>query len=169
LRQELTEVVEDEPLNLGHLKQLNQMTYFLKEIERLYNPAGVVLFRGVIKEIEYAGYRIPPGWVVIVAQGLTHRMSEIYTNPESFEPERFAPPREEDKKDSFALIGFGGGEHICIGMEFAKMEIKIFLATLLQRYDWKVTPEYQFNNYHQLPFKVEGKLQAQISNPDLIN
>lgn len=90
-----------EPLNLGHLKQLNQMTYFLKEIERLYNPAGIVLFRGVVKEIEYAGYCIPPGWVVIVAQGLTHRMSEIYTNPESFYPERFAPPREEDKKDSF--------------------------------------------------------------------
>ncbi|MFN6526383.1 cytochrome P450 [Nostoc sp. ChiSLP03a] len=164
LRQELREVVKDEPLNLGHLKQLNQMTYFFKEIERLYNPAGVVLFRGVVKEIEYAGYRIPPGWVVIVAQGLTHRMSEIYTNPESFDPERFAPPREEDKKDSFALIGFGGGEHTCIGIEFAKMEMKIFLATLLQRYDWKVTPEYQPNNYYQLPFQVEGKLQAQVTS-----
>jgi retinoid hydroxylase len=162
LRQELTQVVGDEPLNLGHLKQLNQMTYFLKEIERLYNPAGVILLRGVVKEIEYAGYCIPPGWVIIIAQGLTHRLSEIYTNPESFDPERFAPPREEDKKYPFALIGFGGGEHICIGMEFAKMEMKIFLATLLQRYDWNVTPEYKTINYQQPPFQVEKKLQAQL-------
>jgi retinoid hydroxylase len=162
LRQELAQVLEDKPLTIGHLKQLNQMTYFLKEIERCYNPAGVVLLRGVVKEIEYAGYRIPPGWVVIVAQGLTHRMSEIYSNPERFDPERFAPPREEDKKDPFALIGFGGGEHICIGMEFAKMEMKIFLATLLQQYDWRVTPEHGSQFYHQPPFQVEGKFQAQL-------
>ncbi|WDD34166.1 cytochrome P450 [Nostoc sp. UHCC 0926] len=66
------------------------------------------------------------------------------------------------KTPSFDLIGFGGGEHICIGMEFARMEIKIFLTTLLQRYDWKVTSEYEPNNYHQVPFKIEGKLQVKV-------
>ena len=42
------------------------------------------------------------------------------------------------------------------------MEIKIFLTTLLQRYDWQITPEYEPNNYHQAPLKIEGKLQAQV-------
>lgn len=163
LRQELAQVLGNEPLNLRHLKQLHQMTYFLQEIERFYNPAGVVLFRGVVKELEYAGYRIPPGWVVIVAQALTHRLPEIYLNPEHFNPERFAPPRCEDKKVSFALIGFGGGEHVCIGMEFALMEMRIFLATLLQQANWIVTPEYETITSTQPPFKVEGKLQAHLT------
>jgi retinoid hydroxylase len=163
LQQELTEVTLEEPLNVGHLKRLNYMTYFLKEIERFYNPSGVVLLRGVVKEINYAGYRIPPGWTLIVAQGLTHRLPEIYTDPNSFDPERFAPHREEDKKLPFALIGFGGGEHVCIGMEFAKMEMKIFLATLLHHYDWKVSPDYSTITKAAVPPSVERKLQTQIT------
>lgn len=166
LRQELERVLLSKPLNLGHLKQLTQMTYFLKEVERVYNPAGVVLFRGVIKEFEYAGYRIPPGWGVIVAQGLTHRLPELYVEPDVFDPDRFAPPREEDKKHPFALIGFGGGEHTCIGMEFANMEMKLFLATLLRHYDWSIMPEYQKIFPAKLPFRVEKVLQARLQIRD---
>ncbi|MDF5717285.1 MAG: cytochrome P450 [Rhizonema sp. NSF051] len=162
LRQELERVLGDETLNLGHLKQLNQMTYFLKEVERFYNPAGVVLLRGVVKELEYAGYCIPPGWGIIVAQGLTHRLPEIYTAPETFDPDRFSPLREEDKKHPFALIGFGGGEHTCIGMEFANMEMKIFLATLLRHYDWDVTPKYEAGVSQKFPFQAERELQAHL-------
>lgn len=163
LQQELAEVAGEEPLSLGQLKHLNHMTCFLKEIERFYNPSGVVLFRGVVKEIDYAGYRIPPGWTVIVAQGLTHRLPDVYTDPNCFDPERFASHREEDKKVPFALIGFGGGEHVCIGMEFAKMEMKIFLATLLRHYDWTVTPDYSTITSAAVPPSVERKLQTRIT------
>ncbi|WP_373527778.1 cytochrome P450 [Nostoc sp.] len=162
LRQELNQVLQNESLNLGHLSHLTQMTNFLKEVERVYNPSGVVLLRGVVKEFDYAGYRIPPGWGVIVAQGLTHRAPDIYTAPDHFDPDRFAPPREEDKKHPFSLIGFGGGEHICIGIEFAKMEMKILLATLLRHYDWSVTPEYQQLRSKKFPFQAERWLQAKL-------
>lgn len=163
LCEELVQVTQNEPLKVEHLRKLKQMSYFLKEIERLYNPAGAVIFRGVVKEIEYAGYRIPPGWTIVLAQALSHRLPEIYTNPEQFNPERFAPPYEEDKKHPFALIGFGGGEHSCIGIEFAKMEMSIFLATLLRQYDFSVTPSYKTTANIKVPFKVEGKLQLSLS------
>lgn len=162
LRQELSQVWQNEPLNLGHLKHLTQMTNFLKEVERVYNPSGVVLFRGVVKEFDCAGYRIPPGWGVIVAQGLTHQAPDIYTDPALFDPDRFAPPREEDRKHPFALIGFGGGEHVCIGIEFAKMEMKIFLANLLRHYDWSVTPEYQQMESKKFPFQAEKGLKGNL-------
>ncbi|OKH53518.1 cytochrome P450 [Calothrix sp. HK-06] len=160
LRQELQQVTGGSPLCLEHLKKLNQMNYFLKEIERVYNPAGVFLFRGVVKEIEYAGYSIPPGWNIILAQGLTHQLPSLYTNPENFDPQRFAPPREEDKKEPFGLIGFGGGEHTCIGMEFAKMEIKIVLTKLLSQYKWTIEPKYTKISPISTPPKVENKLRA---------
>ncbi len=161
LRQELQQVTVGSSLCLEHLKKLNQMNYFLKEIERVYNPAGVFLFRGVVKEIEYAGYSIPPGWGIIVAQALTHKLPTLYANPEKFDPERFAPPREEDKKEPYGLIGFGAGEHICIGMEFAKMEMKIVLAKLLSDYEWTVEPKYaEISSPILVPPKIENNLKA---------
>jgi cytochrome P450 len=101
-------------------------------------------------------------WGVIVAQGLTHRLPSLYAHPETFDPARFLAPREEDKQHPFALVGFGGGAHRCIGMEFAKMEMKIFLATLLSKYDWTVQPTYDRIASVQVPPNIERHLRATV-------
>jgi retinoid hydroxylase len=157
LRDEQQQVQGDEPLRLQHLRQLPQMSNVLKEGERLYPPAHA-LSRAVVEDIEYAGYNIPAGWYVVVFPGLTHRLPEIYHEPDLFDPDRFSAPREEDKKQPFSLIGFGAGVHGCLGIEFANMEMKIILATLLQNYDWTVTPA-NISPVHR-PFTMQKKLQA---------
>jgi cytochrome P450 len=139
LREEQTQVVGSQSLSVSHLKHFTQLSYVIKEVERLYPPIYTIP-RGVIEDVEYAGYQIPQGWRVVISPFLTHRLPELYSQPESFEPNRFAPPREEDKKHPFALIGFGGGAHKCLGYELAKMEIKIILSILLCNYEWSVTP-----------------------------
>jgi retinoid hydroxylase len=159
LRAELQQVAGNEPLKLQHLRQLPQMSNVLKEGERLYPPAHA-LSRAVVKDIEYAGYIIPAGWYIVIFPSMTHRMPEIYRDPESFDPDRFAPPREEDKKYPYSLIGFGGGVHTCIGMEFANMEMKIILSTLLQKYDWTVTPSLEEIAPVRKPFSMQKKLKA---------
>lgn len=163
LRQEQAQVVGDKPLSLSHLKQLTQMTNVLKEAERLYPPVYGIP-RGVVKDIEYAGYHIPAGWYVDISPMLTHRLPELYANPDHFDPDRFAPPREEDKKHPFALIGFGSGPHSCLGFEFAQMEMKIVLSTLLRHYDWTVTPEPSTIVPVRQPSKVQDSLRAQITS-----
>ncbi|NMG10058.1 cytochrome P450 [Brasilonema sp. UFV-L1] len=162
LRCELEQVVGSGDLNVEQLRQLPQMTNFLKEIERLYPPTSLIV-RGVVKEIEFAGYQIPPGWTIIISQFVTHRLSSTYTNPEEFDPDRFAPPREEDKKVPFSLLGFGGGAHVCIGREFALMEIKIFLASLLRKYHWVITPEYSAVAPVLVPPKAQNKLRVHLT------
>jgi cytochrome P450 len=139
LRNEQQEVIGNESLNLSHLKQFTNLGYALKEVERLYPPVQNIS-RGVVKDIEYDGYRIPAGWMVDISPMLTHRLPEIYSSPDNFDPDRFAPPREEDKQHPFALVGFGGGSHVCLGYQFAQMEMKIFMSLLLRNYDWQVTP-----------------------------
>jgi retinoid hydroxylase len=166
LREELQQVVGSESLNLGHLRELNQMTYFIQEIERIYSPAGTFIPRGVVKEVEYAGYLIPPGWGILVAQVLTHQLPTLFANPKAFDPSRFAPPREEDKKDPYSLIGFGSGPHTCIGMEFGKMEMKIFLAKLLREFDWSITPNYSDILPIRVPPRLENKFRAVFTPPE---
>ena len=110
------------------------MTHVLQEGVRLYPPVEFII-RGVLEDIEVDGYHIPAGWNVIASPMFTHRLPEIYAEPDKFDPDRFAPPREEDSKQPYSLIGFGGGAHSCIGVEFAKMEMKLILGILLDNYD----------------------------------
>ena len=134
LRAEYRGVVGNGEIKLPHLRQLTQMTHVLKEGERLYPPAAEII-RGVTEDVEFGGYLIPAGWNVMVSTLFTHRLPEIYAEPDKFDPDRFAPPREEDSKQPYSLIGFGGGAHSCIGVEFAKMEMKLILGILLDNYD----------------------------------
>ena len=154
--------VGNEPLKLSHLSQFTQLNNVLKEIERLYPPV-LGFSRGVVKDIEYNGYKIPAGWYIIVPAMLTHRLEEIYANPHSFDPDRFASPREEDKKHPLALVGFGIGNHSCLGREFAKMEMKIILSTILRNYDWQVTCSRKKHRYLQHPIQQPLKVQDSLS------
>jgi retinoid hydroxylase len=159
LRDECQQVMGEEPITMTHLRQLPNMTNVITEGERLYPPASM-LSRMAVEDIEYDGYLIPAGWYVFVFPMLTHRMSEIYREPDLFDPDRFAPPREEDKKQPYSLIGFGGGVHSCIGVELAKMEMKIILSTLLQKYDWTVTPTTAEIAPVRRPLTMQKQLKA---------
>jgi retinoid hydroxylase len=159
LRDECQQVMGDNQIAMTHLRQLPNMTNAIKEGERMYPPAFIIS-RMATADIEYDGYLIPAGWYVCVFPSLTHRLPEIYKEPDLFDPDRFAPPREEDTKQPYSLIGFGGGVHSCIGVELAKMEMKIILSTLLQKYDWTVTPTTAEILPVRRPFMMQKQLKA---------
>jgi retinoid hydroxylase len=159
LRDEQQQVMGNDSISMSHLRQLPNMTNAIKEGERLYPPAFAIS-RMAIADIEYDGYLIPAGWFIFIFPMLTHRLPEIYQDPDAFDPDRFAPPREEDKKYPYSLIGFGGGVHSCIGVELAQMEMKIMLSTLLQTYDWTVTPTTAEISPVRRPFTMQKKLKA---------
>jgi retinoid hydroxylase len=159
LRDEQQQVMGNNPISMSHLRQLPTMTNVIKEGERLYPPAFVIS-RMATEDIEYSGYLIPAGWYICIFPMLSHLMPEIYQEPDLFDPDRFAPPREEDKKQPYSLIGFGGGVHSCIGVELAQMEMKIILSTLLQKYDWKVTPTTAEISPVRRQFTMQKQLKA---------
>ena len=64
------------------------------------------------------------GDVVAASPNFNHTLPHVFANPDKYEPERFAAPREEDKKTQFGFIGFGGGRHGCIGSNFAYLQVK---------------------------------------------
>lgn len=125
------------------LSQISQMPYLdqiLSEIERFHPPiAGG--FRGVVKPFEFKGFAVPAGWLAQYSILVTHQLPEVYPYPDRFDPDRFAPDRPAAKHKPFSLIGFGGGPRICIGIAFAKLEMKLILAHLLRDYDWKILPQ----------------------------
>ena len=69
------------------------------------------------------------------------------SDPRRFDPERFAPPREEDRRTPYALIGFGGGKHRCIGLAFAYQQVKVIWSILLKHYAFRLLGEEHRPNF----------------------
>merc|ERR1719197_1134418 len=93
-------------------------------------------------------YTIPKGTIVGTSPTFTHRLPYIYKDPDAYDPHRFAPGREEDKKAPFSFIGFGGGRHGCMGEQFAFLQIKSIWSVLLRNFDMEVVgpvpePDYK--------------------------
>lgn len=52
--------------------------------------------------------------IVACSPTFSHRLPHVFSEPEQYQPDRFAPPREEDKPLPFSYLGFGGGRHGCM-------------------------------------------------------
>ncbi len=140
LREEQTRLSLTSPLSLEDIKQMTYLEQVIKEVMRVIPPVGGG-FRKAIKSFEFNGYQIPEGWSLQYQIAQTHQDDSIYSNSDRFDPDRFSPERAEDKQASFAYIPFGGGLRECIGKEFARLEMRIFAAKLLQNYQWELLPD----------------------------
>ncbi|PLS80295.1 MAG: hypothetical protein CYG59_08760 [Chloroflexi bacterium] len=129
----------DGPPAAETLRGLKALDYFVRETGRLYSPVLNVP-RGVVKDFEFGGYSVPAGTPVRLALAAGHRLPHVFAQPEQFDPERFAPPREEDKRHQYSLVTFGGGSRICIGINFANIEVKALLAHVLHSYELEPVP-----------------------------
>lgn len=125
------------------LRQLPLLDRIIKEGERLHPPAPGG-FRGVCESFEYGGWTIPKGWLAMYSTVYTHHMPELWREPERFDPDRYAAPREEGRGVPFSLVGFGGGPRICIGLALAQMEMRLVLLELLRGYEWELAAGQSF-------------------------
>ena len=123
------------------LEPLEELTWVMREALRL-TPPLTSMPRMCVKDTEFQGYSIPAGSMVGIYPMHVHYMPSLWSNPESFDPERFSPARQEDKRHAFAWVPFGGGAHVCIGQHFATLQVKAIMHQLLLRYRWRIQPGY---------------------------
>jgi cytochrome P450 len=111
-----------------------------KESLRLIAPVPSVP-RRALRSFEFKGIRIPAGAACGFNTHLTHHMEEYWDSPEAFDPMRFTADKVK-ARHKYAWIPFGGGAHMCLGLHFAYMQVKILMAQLLQRYRIEIEPGY---------------------------
>lgn len=124
----------DGSVTLEALREARYLDAFIKEAGRLYPPV-ITVPRGVLKDFEFAGYHVPAGMQMRLSIGGAHHLASSFADPETFDPTRFLPPRDEEKRTPYSLITFGGGPRICIGMYFAQVEVKALVAKVLRSFD----------------------------------
>lgn len=125
------------PFDAALVNDLDHIAWAVRETERL-RPSAEMVMRHAEQDIEFGDFLVPAGWLVQTAAMVAHYLPEWFRDPETYDPLRFAPGREEDKQHRFSLIGFGGGVHKCAGMNFANTEMSIIAALLFQQFDLKL-------------------------------
>ena len=138
LRAELAQVLGDRSPSMDDLAALPYLQQVVKECLRLYPPAWSIGRRAVAEDV-IDGYRIEAGSLVILSPWVTHRHPTHWSNPEGFDPERFAPELEKTRP-RYAYFPFGGGPRLCIGNNFALMEAQLVLATFVSRLSAALVP-----------------------------
>jgi sterol 14alpha-demethylase len=126
-------------LGAKELRSLELAYNIVDETTRL-RPSADLQLRVANEPIELAGYNIPKGWRVMVTSAVSHHLSTQFQDPARFDPDRFAAERGEGK-ESYAVVGFGGGRHKCTGMTFAKNEMAIILTKLFRQYDLELVTQ----------------------------
>ena len=159
---EEVQAIDKDKLSFADLNQLTNIGYCFREVLRLCPPV-VGLGRRSINEFTFKGYRIPANTLVSASSLLVHRDPQFYTEPDAFDPLRFAPGREEHKNHSFAWSPFGGGAHKCIGLHFAEMLVKVAMFEMLRGCRFESTAaagEYTYLPFpkpvNNLPLRVSG-------------
>ena len=138
LRAEVRHVLGDRPATFDDVPALRYTRQVLDEAMRLYPPAWMIA-RSPVEDTELGGYFLPARSLLLTSPWVVHRHPDFWTDPEGFDPERFAPEARREQH-RFQYFPFGGGPRLCIGNNFATMEAQLILATLTQRWHLELVP-----------------------------
>ena len=130
-----------EHLRYEDLDRMVQTEWVMKEALRMYPPLST-LPKYSTAPFEFEGLRIPAGAIVITYPIHTHYMEAYWSEPLRFDPERFSDERAEHKNHAYCWVPFSGGAHMCIGLHFAIMQIKLVMFEMLRRYQWSLPAGY---------------------------
>ena len=137
IQSEAAEKIGGASITPAIIKSLTRMDCFVKEVERCY-PICTMMIRKVLRDFEFGGFTAPAGASVMISPFVSHRLEKSFSEPHRFDPARFGPDREEDKRTPHSLIGFGGGKHRCLGISFAYYVIKVIWTLLPQHFDFEL-------------------------------
>ncbi|MGR8935024.1 MAG: cytochrome P450 [Gammaproteobacteria bacterium] len=118
------------------LREIPVLENVIKEVLRLHPPL-IFLIRKVVQDFQFKDYTVEAGKYVCTSPRVSHRIAEVFPDPEKFDPDRYTEARGEDAKP-FSWIAFGGGKHKCSGNAFAMLQLKAIFSILLRRYTFEL-------------------------------
>jgi cytochrome P450 len=135
LHQEIASVVGDRLPGGSDVPRLEYTRRVFAEGLRWYPPVWV-LTRRVNRDLPVTGGSLPGGSIIFVSEWVVHHDPRWYSDPEGFDPDRFAPEATSARHE-FAYFPFGAGYRGCVGSPFAWLEGVLLLALIVQR--WRIS------------------------------
>ncbi|WP_372412317.1 cytochrome P450 [Streptomyces luteireticuli] len=132
LQDELDECLGDRDVAFEDLGKLHFLQQVIAETLRLH-PSTWMLTRSPVTDIELGGHVLPAGSTILFSIYALQRDPSLFPDPDSFDPDRWAPDRAEQLNRD-AYIPFGAGVRGCAGEQFARTEMGVILSVMLRQY-----------------------------------
>jgi cytochrome P450 len=116
-------------LSMGALRQLSYTRSVLDEALRSYPPLWLMTRRSVKPDV-LGGYHVPSGTEIYISPYLLQRHPRLWQDPQRFDPERFEAGKSAIQ-ERLSMCPFGAGPRNCIGEYFARVEMQIHLASII--------------------------------------
>jgi cytochrome P450 len=158
--EELDGVLGGRTPTLDDLPKLVFLNHVLTESLRLY-PTAWGMARLTAEEHEIAGYPVRVGYGVAFAQWVVQRDVRWFDAPLEFRPERWENGLAK-QLPRFAYFPFGGGPRQCIGNTFALMEASVVLATIGQKFRFRLEPEHQVIPLASITLRPKNGIQVRL-------
>ncbi|WP_128548206.1 cytochrome P450 [Larkinella soli] len=163
MREEIDRVLG--PDGLPTVETLRELTYVMQVIQetmRLYPPAWI-FSRQPLRTDQFGEYRIvmPGARAVLICPYLLHRDPKYWAAPDRFDPDHFRPERVRERP-TYAYLPFGGGPRMCIGNNFALMEMQIVLALLVRSFDFQRVGRKEVEPEPGITLRPKGGIRLQI-------
>lgn len=138
LRREVDQALGSRAPRYLDLERMPYLRQVLDESLRLYPPAWII-GRRALGEDSIGGYYVAPDTVLAISIYTLHRHPAFWENPDTFDPQHFAPQAVAGRH-KYAYIPFGGGPRQCIGNGFGLLEASLIMACVAQRFELHLVP-----------------------------
>uniref|UniRef100_A0A3B4A799 Uncharacterized protein n=1 Tax=Periophthalmus magnuspinnatus TaxID=409849 RepID=A0A3B4A799_9GOBI len=129
----------DRPVLVSDRTLLPFVEAVIQEGLRIRPVSPVLIPHTAMTQTSLGGHSVQPGTRVLVNMWAIHHQPQHWDRPDLFKPERFLDERGERYSPS-GFLPFGAGPRVCVGESLARLELFLFLSSLLQRISFSLPP-----------------------------
>jgi cytochrome P450 len=161
LLEEEKRVLDGRKPELADLPKLEYTRMVIDETLRLYPPAWII-GRHALGPDKLGEYDITTDTNCLIPVYYIHRDPEYWEKPEQFIPERFTKEKNQTRH-KFVYFPFGGGPRLCIGNNFALMEMQVIVPMVFRAFKLAKSKNFKFKKDPLITMRPEPHMKMVLT------